>query len=63
MSIIKRINNIFASSCFLSLWFKLVLDLDFCISKNFIKTVRLKLLKKEQQVKNKLSMEYWNNYL
>ena len=39
---------------------KLALDFDFCIRKNFIKTVRLKLLKKEEQVKNKLGMEYWN---
>ena len=48
---------IVASSFFPSLWFKLVLDFDFCIRKNFINTVRLKLLKKEEQVKNKLSME------
>ena len=30
---------------FSSLWFKLVLDFDFCIRKSFINTVRLKLLK------------------
>ena len=46
-----------ASFCFPSLWFKLVLDFDFFIRKNFINTVRLKLLKKEEQVKNKLSIE------
>ena len=47
-------------SCFLllpSLGFKLVLDFDFCVRKNFINTVRLKLLKKEEQVKHKLSIE------
>ena len=49
--------SIVASSCFPSLWFKLVLDFDFCIRKNFINTVRLKLFRKEKQVKNKLSME------
>ena len=49
--------SIIASSSFPSLWFKLVLDFDFCMKKIFINTVRLKLLKKEEQVKNKLSME------
>ena len=34
-----------------------MLDFNFCIRKHFINTVRLKLLKKEEQVKNKLSME------
>ena len=33
---------------FLSLWFKVVLDFGFRIRKNFITTVRLKLLKKEE---------------
>ena len=46
-----------ASYCFPSLWFKLELNFDFCIRKKFINTVRLKLLKKEEQVKNKLSVE------
>ena len=32
-------------------------DFDFCIRTNFINTVRLKLLRKEEQVKNKFSME------
>ena len=49
--------SIVPSSCFPYLWFKLVLDFGFCIRKNFINTVRLKLLKKEEQVKNKLSIE------
>ena len=53
----KDQKSIVAPSCFPSLWFKLVLDFDFCIRKNFINTVRLKLVKKEEQVKNKLSME------
>ena len=39
---------------------KKLVDFDFCIRKKFIKIVRLKLLKKEEQVKNKLSMEYSN---
>ena len=46
-------------SCFPSLWFNLVLDFDFCKRKNFMKTVRLKLLKNEEQIKKKLIMEYW----
>ena len=46
----------YSSSWFSSLGFKLVLDFDFCIRKNFINTVRLKLLRKEEQIKNKLSM-------
>ena len=50
------LQSIVASSYFPSLWFKLVLGFDFCIRKNFIKTVRLKLVKKEEQVRSKLSM-------
>ena len=45
------------SSCFLLfsfLWFQSVLDFDFSIRKNFIKTVKLKLLKNKEQVKNKI---------
>ena len=42
------------------LWFNLVLDFDFCIRKNFTNGLRLKLLKKQEQVRNNLSMEYWN---
>ena len=47
---------------FLKLGFlkKKLVDFDFCIRKKIIKMVRLKLLKKEEQVKNKLSMEYSN---
>ena len=48
---------------FSSLGFKLVLDVDFCIRKNFINTVRLKLHRKEEEVKNKLSMEWWNRFV
>ena len=48
-----RIRNcsILTDICFLlfpSLWFKVVLDFGFRIRKNFITTVRLKLLKKEE---------------
>ena len=49
------------NSCFLLfsfLWFKSVLDFDFSTRKNFIKTVRLKLLKNKEQVKSKI-LKYW----
>ena len=45
-----------ASSFFRSLWSKLVLDFNFCIN-FFYKNSETVLLKKEQQAKNKLSME------
>ena len=55
---VPRISNrsTFIDNCFLL--FSFFLDFDFCIRKICINTVRLKLLKKEeQQVKNKLSMK------
>ena len=50
---------IVASSCFPSLWFKSVLDFDFCARKNFKNIVGLKLFKNEEQAKSKLGMNYW----
>ena len=46
-----------------SLGFKLVLELDFCIRKNFINTMTLKWLRKEEQVKGKLSREYTKRFV
>ena len=42
---------------FLFLEFKLVQGIDFCIRKNFINTMRVKLLRKEEQVKNEFSIK------
>ena len=61
----KLIDSSLIEICFLlfsSLWFKLVLDFDFCIRKLFINPVRPKLVWQEEQVKDKLDMEELNRF-
>ena len=62
---IRNSSTLVVSSFFLLFFFgvSIVQEFDFCIRKNFINTLRLKLLRKEEKVKSELTMEQWNRFV